>query len=166
MNQASLLIRNIIKLILGKQLFAQFVKWTIDGSAVMDTAKIFFIDGVTAFTSDADVLLGLIPGSNFGIIGSNAEDIIKLLNMQSGDVVLGRPLDGNYILFRAGSSMAKGKELILSYDTFNLMASSFKFNSGMNITSEGGKLFINGKEIAVIGGTVDPTDNTIITSGQ
>lgn len=152
-------IRKITKI---KDFIASCVLWSSLNKRV-EKAPLYFIDGIIGINSDESVLIGVNEPTLYGFNIGQYEKLRKDYGLADGDVFVGR--NRNYMLFRAGNLRMKGATLTLEYNEVDIVANEINFN-GVKLTSVGGKIFINDKEIAVVGGDINTETNKITGSGQ
>ena len=152
-------IRKITKI---KDFIASCILWNTPNKR-MEKAPLYFIDGIIGINSEESVMIGVNEPTLYGFNVGQYEKLRKDYGLKDDDDFVGR--NRNYILFRNGNLNMKGTTLKLEYNELQIVANSINFN-GISLTATGGKLFINGKEIAVVGGDINTTTNKITGSGQ
>jgi hypothetical protein len=160
-------VRNLTKTKIGKTIQSIWNQWFVQGDKISKTGDMIFIDGLVSFDDEGKIAACKNDAQTITFPVSFAERIIKVMGIKSKDVFLGR--EGNYLFFRNGNLNIKTTSLTINANDININANKIIFN-GVNIYSIDGKLKIGNdeaqKEVAVIGGDVDPITNKIITSGQ
>lgn len=158
------ILRQIKKLIIKTYIYVLITKWQVDGKSVSEQAQVLFPDGFVGLSSQSKTIMSEFQAENYAQLVIDAKDLINAYGLKDGDAFFGRYM--NYGLFRAGSLSMKGDQFTLTYNNVNILANSIRFNTDVELTSIGGKLLINGKEIAVVGGDIDTGTNKITGSGQ
>ena len=185
-------LRSIKKLNINNSVRGIFTRWKIQAKDYDETIPILFGDGLISINSQAKMNIGEYQAENYATLVSDGFDLVKKYSLKDGNVFLGR--DENYLLMRGGDLDIKTKDLNIETNDISIEANNLDLNcqdinitcqdliltaTSLNITCPsitingivfaftGGKLSINGKEVAVIGGDIDPViTNKIITSGQ
>ena len=122
--------------------------------------EIVYPDGIISVNPNAYAISYV---DQYGVFVSNVVDVnnyvnlIKKYEIVNQDLFVGR--EENYIIFRTNLSLQiKNNSTILDTQTIII--------NGLEFTVNNGKFFINGKEVAVVGGDINPSTNKIINSGQ
>lgn len=152
-------IRKITKI---KDFIASCILWNTPNKRT-EKAPLYFIDGIIGINSNESVLIGINEPTLYGLNIGQYERLREAYGLKDEDVFVGR--NRNYMLFRNGNLRMKGTSISLEYNELNITANSINFN-GVALTSIDGKLLINGKEIAVVGGDINTGTNKITGSGQ
>lgn len=157
-------IRKLKKLFLKKILIGKFINY-----ATINTefeAKIYSPDGVISMNQDAKIMAMKNDGADtVGILVDTNERIHEAIGLNYNDLFVGR--ERNYIHFKgSGNINVKGTVIEIRANEIDVIANTINFNGIIIQKLESGELALNGKAIAVIGGTIDPLTNQIITSGQ
>lgn len=172
------ILRDIKQLIFKTSLFTKVREWGIDGTDIFSKPMVLFPDGIIGINSNSKVSVEEYQETNYAKFYSDYRSLLSKYALKDMDVFLGR--DSNYILFRDGitklentsleitsdSSLITSKVLDVVSETSIEVTTPILTLNGVGITVVAGKLFIGGKEVAVVGGDIDPTTNKITVSGQ
>ena len=153
-------IRKITKI---KNFIASCILWNGGANKRLESAPIYFIDGLLAINSEESMLVGENQPELYCLNVGQYNKFREEIGLKDGDVVVGRKR--NWMLFRGGNLTVRSTVIKITCNSINLEANSINFN-GVSIQSDGGKILINGKEVAVVGGDISTSTKKIITSGQ
>lgn len=157
-------LRDINKLSISNTVKSFFTKWKIEGKDLTTSVDVLFPIGCVGISSKAKNWISNFQALNYSILVSNASDIIKKYLLKDGDYFYGK--DENYILIQDDDIVLKTKSLTINAESININVTNNIIINGITISFTDNKVSIAGKEIAVIGGTINPSNNTINTSGQ
>ena len=152
-------IRKITKI---KDFIASCILWNTPNKRT-EKARLYFIDGIIGVNSEESVMIGVNEPTLYGFNVGEYEKIRENYGLKDGDVCVGR--NRNYALFRNGNLRMSGTKFTVEYNELQILANSINFN-GVVLTVADGKLLINNKEIAVVGGDINTSTNKITGSGQ
>jgi len=152
-------IRKITKI---KDFVASCILWNTPDKRT-EKAPLYFMDGIIGINSEESVMIGVNEPTLFGFNIGEYKKLRTTYGLKDGDVFVGR--GRNYALFRNGNLTMKGGTLRLEYNALEVVANSLNFN-GVVLKVVDGKLLINNKEIAVVGGDINTGTNKITGSGQ
>lgn len=143
--------------------FSKYIKWSLGETKVEGNVRLIFSDGLIAFSKNK-VSVSKYQEATYAEVKGDYQELIDKYNISEDDVFLGR--DGNYILFRNGNIAIKTSRLNLECDDVDITITNAITVNGVALTFVADKMLINGKEVAVIGGDVNPLTNKIEVSGQ
>lgn len=155
---------NKISISAASLVLANFTKWRLGNESIDTDVQMLFPDGIIAINSDSKSWISKFQAKNYALFASDYANLIKKYSLKDKDVFIGR--ENNYLLFRNGDLEIKSKTFNIACDDINItVANKIKIND-IELTFIEGKMLIGGKEIAVVGGSVDPETHLINTSGQ
>lgn len=145
-----------------------FNKYKHEESELDVESEVIYTDGLISVNSDA---YSVTYRDQYGVLMSkivdidNAPYLIKKYQLQKTDLFVGR--DSNNIIFRDNLllQIENKNTNISSSESISLSTEKFILN-GIELNVIDGKLFINNKEIAVVGAESDSITHKIINSGQ
>lgn len=165
------ILRDIKKLIINNGLSAKYNLWSIGDKNIERDVDVIFPDGLISINSSSKIQVTDFGERNRAKIVTYAADLINKYSIVDGDVFLGR--DSNYLLFRNGSLSIQSTNLDININELNIDCEDININvtnaitiNNVPLTFVGDKMLINGKEIAVVGGDINPSTNKISVSGQ
>lgn len=142
------------------ELFLTINRAKLEGEQLDADTEIVYPDGIISVNPNAYAVSHV---DQYGVFVSNVVDVDNYVNLikkheiVNQDLFVGR--EENYIIFRTNLSLQiKNNNTILDTQTIVI--------NGLQFTVNNGKFFINGKEVAVVGGDINPSTNKIINSGQ
>lgn len=158
-----MLIRKLKQLIYNKVLTGKFFNYN---NIAQFEATIYSPDGIISMNTQAKIMaMKNDSADSVGMLVSDNERLLKVIGISYDDVFVGK--EKNYIHFKStGNISIKGTEVDINCNSISITTNSINFNGILISKLETGELAINNNPIAVIGGTVDPVTNQIITSGQ
>lgn len=165
------ILRTINKLITGNGISLRYTLWKIENRKINRDVDVLFPDGLISINSNSKAEISDFGEKNNAKFVTYALDLISKYSLIDGDVFLGR--DSNYILFRSGSINLKTDTLTIDSNEINIDCNEININvtnsvtiNNVALTFVGDKMLVNGKEVAVVGGDVNPSTNKISVSGQ
>lgn len=155
---------NKITITAASAVLSNFTKWRLIDESIDTEVQMLFPDGIIAINTDSKSWISKFQAKNYALFTSDYADLIKKYSLKDKDVFIGR--ENNYLLFRNGDLEIKTKNLKIDCDEANIIvANKIKINN-VELTFVAGKMLIGGKEIAVVGGSVDSGTYLINNSGQ
>jgi hypothetical protein len=149
------------------KLYLSFNRYKHEGSELDAESEVIYPDGLMSVNNHA---YSLTYRDEYGVLMSNIVNIdnstlIKKYKIENLDLFVGR--DSNNIIFRTNLllQIENKNTTISSLENISLNTGKFILN-GIELNVIGGKLYINNKEIAVVGAESDATTHKIINSGQ
>ncbi len=163
-----IIFEKINKFLTDKILKISIDKYKLENEQLSIESEVVYPDGIISVNQNA---YSITMKDEYGVFISNivdADNAINLINkykIVDNELLVGR--EENYIIFRNNFSLQiKNNDTICeSSNSFQISSNEIDFN-GIKLTVANGKLLLNGKEISVVGGDIDPTSNKIINSGQ
>lgn len=156
-------LRAISQFIFKNGLTVKFVRWNLGKESLTETAKVLFPDGIIAINKDGKAWISQFQSDNFALLVDGAEKLITDYSLKDGDVFVGR--NRNYLLFRNGDLKIKCATLEIDCNNIEILTNEININ-GVILTFVDGKILINSKEVAVVGGDISVLTSKITTSGQ
>ena len=157
-------LRTINKLITGDGLSLNFTRWKIGADTLTNDVDVLFPDGIISINSLSKAVISKFQSEHKAVLADYSVDLIAKYNLVDGDIFLGR--DSNYLLFREGSLSIESDQLNIDCNDVNITVANSITVNGIELTFVADKMLINGAEIAVVGGDVNPTTHKIEISGQ
>lgn len=155
---------NKISISAASLVFSNFTKWRLGNESIDTDVQMLFPDGIISINKDSKSWISKFQAKNYALFAGDYADLIKKYSLKDKDIFIGR--EDNYLLFRNGDLEIKTKNLNIDCDDINItVANKIKIND-IELTFVAGKMLIGDKEIAVVGGSVDPESYLIETSGQ
>jgi hypothetical protein len=158
----------ISKFLIDKTLKIFIDRYKIGKDQLSIESEVIYPDGIISVNQDA---YSITMKDEYGVFISNIVDCDNAINLINKYKILDQELlvgrEENYIIFRKDFSLQikNNTTTFECANTFKVVSPEINFN-GIKLTILNGKLLLNGKEISVVGATIDPATNKIINSGQ
>lgn len=159
------LLRQIKQIFINSGVVSNYLQWKLGTQEVVDKVPVLFQSGCIGINSKAKLWISKFQAKNYAFIVNDYSDLITKYSLQDGDYFYG--FEDNYIIFRSsGDIFIKTKDLNIESQNINITLTDKIIVNGINLAFSGSKFTINNKEIAVVGGDVNPSTNKITVSGQ